>query len=154
ARREDAVDEEALAELLDRLLRVDGLEQLLEAAEIALVGLHGVGEIRKPHAGPRGREVDIILGRHLDQPGLRRNRVEIAPLLFARRRFRVGDLNADRPQDADVARLAADARELLVERLAVLLHARERAPRRELQLRVGRGERHAGAGQAGLDDYR
>src|SRR4051794_12872194 len=35
---EDAVDEEALAEFLQRLLRIDRLEQLLEAAEIAFFG--------------------------------------------------------------------------------------------------------------------
>src|SRR5262249_44680835 len=44
ARRQHAVDQEAPAELFHRLLGIDGLEQLLEAAEVALVGLHLVGE--------------------------------------------------------------------------------------------------------------
>src|SRR5262249_31630184 len=36
ARRQNAVDQETLAELLEGLLGIDGLEQLLEAAEVAL----------------------------------------------------------------------------------------------------------------------
>src|SRR5262249_8144962 len=55
---QDAIHQEAPAEFLERLLRVDGLEQLLEAAEIALLGANLVGEVGKPHARFRGREVD------------------------------------------------------------------------------------------------
>src|SRR5262249_54063512 len=64
---QDAINQEAPAELLERLLRVDGLEQLLEAAEIALLGANLVGEVGKPHARFRGREVDAVLRRHLDE---------------------------------------------------------------------------------------
>ena len=133
---------------------IDGLEQLLEAAEIALLRANLVGEIGEPHAGPRRREVDIVLRRHFDQAGFRRDRLEIAPLLGLRVRVGVRDLDADRPENADVARLAADGGQLGVERRAMLLHAGKRAARAELQVGIGRGQVHAGPRQSGLDDDR
>ncbi len=143
-RDQDAVDEKALAELLQRLLGIDGLEQFLEAAEIALLGLHLVGEIGEPHVRRRDREVDAVLRRHLDEARLGRDRVEVALLLRARggRGFR--DLHANRPENADVARLAAGRHKLGVELFPVLLHAGQRAACAELQFGEVRRERHAG----------
>ena len=90
--------------------------------------------------------------RHFHETGFGTDRLKIAPLLFLGVGFGIGDLDADRPKNADVARLAADRGQLGVKRFAVLLHGRNRAARAELHVGVGGSEVQAGARETGLDD--
>ena len=77
-----AIDQKTPGELFERLIRIRGLQQFFKAAKIALLRSHLVGKIYEPHARPGGRKIDFVLGRHFHKSGLRRNGLEIAPLLF------------------------------------------------------------------------
>src|SRR4029079_17593215 len=98
-------------------------QYLLEGPKVALLRLDLVGKVDEAHPGLRSREIDAELLRHLDEPGLRRDRIEKPTLLFARRLFRIRHLNANRPENAQVAWLAPECGQLAVDRGAMLLHA-------------------------------
>ncbi len=145
---------EVTAEFRHRHVGFGGFEDFLEAAEVAFLRFDLIGKVDQPHLGRRGRKVDAELLRHLDQAGLRRDRIEELAFLLARLRSRIGDLNADRPENAQVARRAPEGGELGVDRGAMLLHARQRAPGAELQVGIFGGEIHSGTRLSGLDDDR
>ena len=152
--RPDAIDQEAAAELLDGLRGIGRLEQLIEAAVIALLRAHLVGKVGEPHAGRALEKSTLYCADISTSPASGRIDVEVTLLLLLGFGLGVGDLDADRPQDSDVARLAADLGELGVERVAMLLHTGNGAARAELHVGIARGEVHARAGQPGLDDHR
>ena len=104
---------------------IGGLEKLVEASVVALLCPNFVSKIGEPHAGPRLGKIDIVLRRHFDQAGFRPDRLEIAPLLLLRIGVGFGNLDADRPENPDVTRLAADLGKFRIQRLAMLFHARD-----------------------------
>jgi hypothetical protein len=74
--------------------------------------------------------------------------------LCARFRFRLRDLNADGPENPEIAGLAPERRQLGVDGGAMLFHAGERAPGAELHVRVFGGEIHSRSRLSRLDDDR
>jgi len=151
---ENAVEEEAPAHFLNGLIGIVGLQQFLEAAEVALLARDGIGEVGELHARPRLREIDVVLEGHLDEACIRRDSVEVFALALGVLPVGIRHFDPYRPEYADIARLSACIGERCVERGAMAFHAGCCAPRRELQFREIGAQRQSRARQSSLYDHR